>query len=273
MSDDGTQIWAGGYDGNMWDGKPGSLWRSKDSGLTFDKVTSIDIGGTSQTGVIACSSKGNKIVVGDAESIWLSKNNGKSWTKSKSEGSAFWRSLAMSANGNTIAASNQNGFWTSPDMGKNWIEQDKMLTPLPVNGGDGLTVSADGSTIMTLVRNSIYRSTGRMCHDSKSFHLKGDDSKDCDWVARSSKKRCDQDAQKECPLACGTCKKSKKSKKKSSLAASLADGGAEDSVAVRVPTLVAVCVLAGVALGGLATLLAPKLEKPAEVEPLLAAKA
>ena len=53
-------------------------------------------------------------------------------------------------------------------MGKNWIEQDKMLTPLPVNGGDGLTVSADGSTIMTLVRNSIYRSTGRMCHDSKS---------------------------------------------------------------------------------------------------------
>ena len=58
----------------------------------------------------------------------------------------------------------------------------------------------------------------------------------------------------------------------SQLAARLAD--AADSVAVRAPTLVAVCVLAGVALGGLlATVLAPKAKEPTEQEPLLAAKA
>ena len=54
----------------------------------------------------------------------------------------------------------------------------------------------------------------------------------------------------------------------SQLAARLAD--AADSVAVRAPTLVAVCVLAGVALGGLLTVLAPKAKEPTEHELLLA---
>mmetsp|Transcript_25516 Transcript_25516/g.76908 ORF Transcript_25516/g.76908 Transcript_25516/m.76908 type:complete len:123 (+) Transcript_25516:1393-1761(+) len=46
-----------------------------------------------------------------------------------------------------------------------------------------------------------------------------------------------------------------------------------DAVTVTVTALVAVCVLAGVALGGLATLLAPKAKEPIEQEPLLAAAA
>ena len=47
---------------------------------------------------------------------------------------------------------------------------------------------------------------------------------------------------------------------------------AENTVAVRVPTLVAVCVMAGVALGGLVTTFAPT-KKIEETTPLVAAKA
>jgi len=83
-------------------------------------------------------------------------------------------------------------------------------------------------------------------------------------------------AYEACPRACGcpaardyVIKHNVKKSTLTQLAAKLGDA-AEGSVAVRVPTLVAVCVLAGVALGAVATQLAPTAKQPTEREPLLA---
>jgi len=118
--------------------------------------------------------------------------------------------------------------------------------------------------------------------DSTSWMKGSDSSSNCNWVAGDPQDRCGkkmdgsgEHAYEACPRACG-CPDSKKYVKKhklkksalAELAAKIAE--AEDSVAVRVPTLVAVCVLAGVALGGVAALLAPKAKEPTEQEPLLA---
>mmetsp|Transcript_29841 Transcript_29841/g.89302 ORF Transcript_29841/g.89302 Transcript_29841/m.89302 type:complete len:667 (-) Transcript_29841:123-2123(-) len=132
--------------------------------------------------------------------------------------------------------------------------------------------------------DTAYVACGATCtaKDSTSWMKGSDSSSNCNWVAGDPQDRCGkkmdgsgEHAYEACPHACG-CPDSKKYVKKhklkksalAELAAKIAE--AEDSVAVRVPTLVAVCVLAGVALGGVAALLAPKAKEPTEQEPLLA---
>jgi hypothetical protein len=129
------------------------------------------------------------------------------------------------------------------------------------------------------------------CMSNKSeWTYKDDPTKTCAHVAKDPKTRCNkmgndgQLASKACKTACG-CPMAKgfvmqfwgldeetreATVTVKSFAAKMRE--AENTVAVRVPTLVAVCVMAGVALGGLVTTFAPT-KKIEETTPLVAAKA
>jgi len=110
------------------------------------------------------------------------------------------------------------------------------------------------------------------CTDSSieewSYKNKKDEVRGCDKIANNPEKRCPKfsseagvPATKGCPFTCGTCT--------TDLSVTMAD---EDAVSVKVPTIVAISVMAGVGLGGLVALFAPrgKGDAPAEAQPLVA---
>jgi len=126
-------------------------------------------------------------------------------------------------------------------------------------------------------------------------------SKGCEWVgSKHTESRCGKQsadgvpASLACPVTCGTCPGeripaadlhakhsssgedtawAKRSSSSKDTVASPKRSG-EDAVAVRVPTLVAICVLAGIGLGGVATtFLMSKTKVVEEATPLLANKA
>jgi len=125
------------------------------------------------------------------------------------------------------------------------------------------------------------------CQNNKdSWTYSDNENRTCAYVAEDPVNRCNimgndgQLASKACKIACG-CPKSKgfvtqfwgKSAEEreaitmKNFAARVMEE--DNRVAVRVPTLVAVCVLAGVALGAVATMLAPTTKKVEETTPLM----
>lgn len=137
--------------------------------------------------------------------------------------------------------------------------------------------------------NSAFKACAQTCqHDSHNwFNRIGPEVDGCDWVAANPVGRCGKKsregkiAHKACEKACG-CRASKPfvratwgktgAAKETALELFAKGELADDEVPVRVPTIVALCVMVGVALGGLGTLLFTKAKtpKPHEAQPLIA---
>jgi photosystem II stability/assembly factor-like uncharacterized protein len=114
---------------------------------------------------IASSANGTKLVVTTGSffptsgKIYVSTNSGTTWTE-VTPTNLYWASVASSADGTKLAAVGSPGFtggfvYTSTNSGTTWTQQ----TNAPNIGWFSIISSADGSTLVVQVPDTIYRST------------------------------------------------------------------------------------------------------------------
>jgi photosystem II stability/assembly factor-like uncharacterized protein len=124
--------------GKCFASSPNGLYRSIDSGVTWENVSNL----SQYWGAIAASADGLKLVAIGGTNIFTSTDSGTTWNPSLTN-SADWTSVASSADGTTLlAASRQGSIYTSKDSGLSW-------QPNEVPGGEAeqwraVASSADG---------------------------------------------------------------------------------------------------------------------------------
>jgi hypothetical protein len=179
MAANGSEIYAGSWDGLYKSTDNGGNWSSVSDGITDTHITSIAFKGsyvfvgTSEGGVFRSSNNGNSwsavniglsgiyyvnslivsgtnLYAGTWEGVFLSTNNGDSWT-SLDNGSidSYIHSLAI--NGSNIFAGTEDGVYLSADNGVNWNIVNTGLTNTFINSiaicGEDIFVGTAGGSV------------------------------------------------------------------------------------------------------------------------------
>jgi len=260
ISNDGRKIAAVG-DGSK-------IWRSTNSGRDH-----VESGPRKYWRGIAMSSNGVKRAaveasIGQPGYIWLSSDSGASWAAVTSSVSAMgWAAIEMSADGSKVAAIESCGtVWVSTNSGTSWTAAVDGLAeayePLAI------TMSADGTRIAARGADKIYLSsnTGRSWTEDTSLEATNVGCSEINLLTQAIKLSADGTTRAAAVAHCvsgGIVKNggiwistSSRAAQPSDFAA-LASGvdDVADTVAVKVPTLVAVVFITGIALGVIVSLI------------------
>jgi photosystem II stability/assembly factor-like uncharacterized protein len=146
-SADGSKLVAGGD----------AIFISTDGGTNWDTCGALTCQMPSNWHAVALSADGSMMMAGESPgNMYISSDDGESWTRPTTIGSGGSWSLASSSDGRKLAVASRLGrFYTSGDSGAHWTER--------ASGQDWGSVasSADGSQLVTVMRSGgrIYIST------------------------------------------------------------------------------------------------------------------
>ncbi len=144
MSSDGTKIIAAdNTDTSAY------LYRSTDSGVTWNAVTNGGSSFAKRWKRVASSSDGSVLLASEHSGyLWYSTDSGSNWTQATAAGSTTWTGVALSSDGSVMAAvANPSDFWVSINSGSTWNNPTGLDSAAPVD----IAISSDGTKMAAVV--------------------------------------------------------------------------------------------------------------------------
>lgn len=155
---DGNKLYSGS-------GMGGGLYVSEDNGVNWTKL-----GGSAISTTYALAVKGSKIYLGNEYGVYISTDNGQTFTASNTGlSSTYYTVTALLVDGSTIFAGTTNGLYVSTDDGALWTitslskyVRSMMKVGTDIYAGtysDGVYISSDNGSTWTQVVNGMSKTT------------------------------------------------------------------------------------------------------------------